>query len=132
MCGAEHRTLASFNASITERIASATDNASSRTMMESAHPTADDPRRGIPCHICGAIVKMYLKPQWYAVTRGLSVGVKHTWYVHWQLIGVLRTDLGSGRKYNHALSMRNITSVESNCTVSIPSKRPMKGSAMQQ
>lgn len=38
-------------------------------------------RRGIPCHDCGAIVKIYFKPQWYAITKGLDVGVRHTWYL---------------------------------------------------
>lgn len=52
-----------------------------RTTVAPVHSgTAMDNLRGIPCHSCGAIIKIYEKPQWYAIIKGLEVGVQHTWY----------------------------------------------------
>lgn len=39
-----------------------------------------DDRQAVPCHECGAIVQIYRKRTWYAIVRGLEVGVRHTWY----------------------------------------------------
>lgn len=70
-----------------------------------------DNRRGIPCHECGAIVKVYVKPQWYAVIKGLDVGVKHTWSV---LSACTPSDsnLVTGRLSPHLLHIPDITSAE--------------------
>lgn len=39
----------------------------------------EDDRKGVPCHVCGAIVHIYKKRTWYAIIRGLDIGVHHTW-----------------------------------------------------
>lgn len=40
---------------------------------------AEEVLQGVPCHQCGATVHVYHKRTWYAIIRGLEVGVRHTW-----------------------------------------------------